>query len=229
MQVWDVLHAARWNTGRKNSAKSPVAHHRTTLLGYIFATKANIDNQKKVVKDQYLIHMSRQYGALRPTNGWDRFGGLGHPSKFQRVSRLAFVTAATSLTGGQPNFARCLTSVSWAGTLYNIQFWGLLSPDGILTGAKFTLRPSLAFSHGTITTQAGVSQALRRGTRNGITKLSQRAPPIFSWMAITLGIGTHSNYIIYHHIYDLAKIDIDLNQSFNGWRTDGRGQRDRQT
>jgi len=42
---------------------------------------------------------------------------LGHPSKFQQVSRLAFVTAATSLTGGQPNFARCL-AISWAGTLY---------------------------------------------------------------------------------------------------------------
>ena len=32
------------NTRRK---KSPSAHHRTTLLGYIFATKARIDNQKK--------------------------------------------------------------------------------------------------------------------------------------------------------------------------------------
>ena len=44
-------------------------------------------------------------------------GVLGHPSKFQRVSRIAFVTAATSLTGGQPHFARCL-AVFWAGILY---------------------------------------------------------------------------------------------------------------
>jgi len=29
--------------------------------------------------------------------------------------RLVFFIAATSLTGGQPNFARCL-AVSWAGT-----------------------------------------------------------------------------------------------------------------
>ena len=36
------------NTGRKNDAKkSPSGHHRTTLSGYIFATKACIDNQKK--------------------------------------------------------------------------------------------------------------------------------------------------------------------------------------
>jgi len=32
------------NTGRKNS---PCGHHHTTLLGYIFATEAHIDNQKK--------------------------------------------------------------------------------------------------------------------------------------------------------------------------------------
>ena len=68
--------------------------------------------------------------------GWDRFGSLGHPSKFQRVSRLTILTAATSLTGGQPIFARCLV-VSWAGTLY-IHFRGLLPPDRILPGAKFT-------------------------------------------------------------------------------------------
>jgi len=36
-------------------------------------------------------------------------------------------------------------------TLY-IHFWGLLPPYGILPGAKFTLRPSLAFSYnGSIT------------------------------------------------------------------------------
>ena len=66
---------------------------------------------------------------------------LGHPCKFQRVSRLAFVTAATSLTGGQPNFARCM-AVSWPGTLY-ILFRDLLPPDGILPRAKFTLCPSM--------------------------------------------------------------------------------------
>jgi len=70
---------------------------------------------------------------------------LGHPSKFQRVSRLGFVTAATSLNGSQPNFARCL-AVACAGTLY-IHFRGLLPRNGILPGAKFTLRPSLALSY----------------------------------------------------------------------------------
>jgi len=34
----------------------------------------------KNVKQQYLLHMSSQYGELRPTSGWDRFVSLGHPS-----------------------------------------------------------------------------------------------------------------------------------------------------
>jgi len=45
--------------------------------------------------------------------------------------------------------------------------------------------------HGT--PAAGVRQTLRRGTRNGITEISQRARPIFGWAAITLGIGPHSS------------------------------------
>jgi len=32
---------------QKSRQKSPAGHHRTTLLGYIFATKARIDNREK--------------------------------------------------------------------------------------------------------------------------------------------------------------------------------------
>ena len=42
----------------KSRQKSPSGHHRTTLSGYIFATKALIDNRKKGVKQQYVLHMS---------------------------------------------------------------------------------------------------------------------------------------------------------------------------
>jgi len=37
---------------------------------------------KKLLKQQYLLQISSQYGELQPTNGWDRFTSLGHPSKF---------------------------------------------------------------------------------------------------------------------------------------------------
>ena len=109
------------NTGCKNL---PSGHHRTTLLlGRIFATKTCIDNRKKLFNSN--ISAICRYNTVNfgpPTNGWDPFGNLGHPSKFQRVSGLGSVTAATSLTGGQPNFARCL-AISWGGTVY-IHFVG---------------------------------------------------------------------------------------------------------
>ena len=80
-------------------------------------------------------HDMANFGLLMAEIG----SGVWHPSKFQRLSRLGFVTAATSLNGGQPNFARSL-AVSWVGALY-VHFRGLLLPDGILPRAKFTLRP----------------------------------------------------------------------------------------
>jgi len=52
-----------------------------------------------------------------------------------------------------------------------------------------------ALLHGT--PAVGVSQTLRRVTRNGITELSQRAPPIFGRAAITLGIDPHSSYFLF--------------------------------
>ena len=48
MQVWNVLHAARCKCRtQKSRQKSPSGHHPTILSGYIFATKACIDNRKK--------------------------------------------------------------------------------------------------------------------------------------------------------------------------------------
>ena len=45
-----MLHAARWKyRTQKRCKKSPSAHHRTTLSGYIFATTVCIDNRKKLV------------------------------------------------------------------------------------------------------------------------------------------------------------------------------------
>jgi len=41
-------------------------HVYYTSTGYIFATKARIDNWKKLAKQQYLLHMSLQYGELGP-------------------------------------------------------------------------------------------------------------------------------------------------------------------
>jgi len=75
------------NTGRKNL---PSGHHRTTVSGCIFAitTKACIDKRKKIVQQQYLLHMTLQYGEHRPTRGWHR-SGLGTPANFNGFCVLA--------------------------------------------------------------------------------------------------------------------------------------------
>ena len=107
MQVWNVLHVAGWKyRTQKWRKKSPSGHHPTTLSGYIFATEACIDNRRKTIKQQYLLHMSSQSGELRRTSGWDPFGSLGQPSYFQRLPRLGSVTARHLVAlGRQPNYA----------------------------------------------------------------------------------------------------------------------------
>jgi len=37
------------NAGPEKSLKTPSGHHRATLSGYIFRTKAHIDNRKKLL------------------------------------------------------------------------------------------------------------------------------------------------------------------------------------
>ena len=54
---------------QKIAKNSPSAHHRTTLSGY----------------------MSSQYGELRPTSSWNRFGSVvwGNPANFNQFGFLA--------------------------------------------------------------------------------------------------------------------------------------------
>ena len=94
------------NTGcKKWRKKSPSEHHYTTSSSYIFVTMACINNRKKLVKQQYLLHMWSQYGEFRPISGWDLLASLGHPNKFQWLSSLGSITARHSSSGRQPNFA----------------------------------------------------------------------------------------------------------------------------
>jgi len=70
------------NTGRKNRQNG----HLRTIAQLCRTMSLQLRHVstigKKNVKQQYLSHMSSQYGELRPTSGWDRFGCLGQPSKF---------------------------------------------------------------------------------------------------------------------------------------------------
>jgi len=59
---------------------------------------------KKLVKQQYVLQMSSQYGDLWTTSGWDRFVSLGHSTKFQMLSRLGSITAWHVVVGGSQTF-----------------------------------------------------------------------------------------------------------------------------
>jgi len=125
--------------------------------------------------------MSPQYGELRPISGGDRLASLGHPIKFQQVSCLGFDSGATLFIDGQPNFAWCL-AVSWAATLYIHFRCPLMEFHHVQNSlcVRVLHSPILAaLLHGTAA--ASISQTSRRGTRNGITELPQRVPPIFGW------------------------------------------------
>jgi len=101
MQVWNVLHVARWKyRTQKWRKKSPSGQPSHNFVGlYLHNWGIYRQSEKKLVKQQYLLHMSAQHGELRPTSGWDRFGSLGHPSYFQRLPRLGSVTARHVVVG----------------------------------------------------------------------------------------------------------------------------------
>jgi len=140
MQVWNILHAARWNAGRK---KSLSAHHCTTLSGYFFAYKACIDNPKNVLKSNISPHVHNMvnFGPLTAEIDW-RVSGT--PANFNGFRVLASLLQGCRWT----EVNQALHNV-WPspGLVHYIYILGLLSPNGILPGAKFSLRPSLAFSY----------------------------------------------------------------------------------
>ena len=67
----------------------------------------------------------------------------GTPANFNRFHALALLLQRRSSTEANQTLHNVWSS---PGTLY-IHLWGLLPPDRILAHAKFTLRPSLAFSY----------------------------------------------------------------------------------
>ena len=98
MQVWNVLHVARWKyRTQKWRKKSPSGHHPTTLSGYIFATKACIDNRKKLVSSNISSTCPDNMVNFDPLAAEIVSGVWGTPATFNSC------TACSS--GRQPNFA----------------------------------------------------------------------------------------------------------------------------
>jgi len=133
------------NTGRKKIPKN--RHLGTTgqLCSAISSQLRHISTIGKNVKQQYLFHMSQNMVNFGPLTGEICWRVWGTPANFNWFRLLASLLHWRRSTGGQQKSAGCL-AVSWAGTQY-IHSWGFLSANGILPAAKFTLRPSLAFSY----------------------------------------------------------------------------------
>ena len=159
------------------------------------ATKAASTIGKKVLKQQYLPHMSSQIHSMA------NFGPLTAEivsGVWSQQISTGFASLLLLHRYRSPEANQTLHDVwPFPGLVHCIYILGgLFLLDGISAGATFTLYVQVlrspimaALLHGT--TAACVSHTLRRGARSGITELSQRAPPIFGWAAITLGVGPH--------------------------------------
>jgi len=148
--------------------KSPFARHRTTLSGCIFATKACIDNRKKNLLNAPICpHVPHNMSNCGPLTAEIASGVWGTRENFNWFRVLASLLQR----GRSPEANQTLHDV-WSSPelVHYIYIFGAFAPDRILPGTKLTLRPSLAFFYiGSVTARhssSGVSQTLRRGTRN---------------------------------------------------------------
>jgi len=171
MQVWNVPYALAENKGHNfcRAVSSQVKHISTIGKKLLNSNTSST-----------CTHNMENFGPLAAETG-SRV--VGNPSKFQQLSRLAFVSAASycsDVVHRRPTFGGFCSLTEFCQVQTSLCAQVLSSP--ILA----------ALLHGTPT--PGVSQTLQRGTRVGITELSQRAPPIFGWAAITLDIGPPSSF-----------------------------------
>jgi len=116
----------------------------------------------------------------------DRLVSLGHPGRFQPVSHLGFVTAATSLNRCQANFARFWPSPA---RLHYIYIFGGCCPVTEFCQVQNSLcvLQVLRSPIGSVTARQPSSG------REPNCGVEHRAPPIFGRATITLGIGPHSS------------------------------------
>jgi len=106
MQVWNVLHAARWKIqDAKKSPKIAIWAPSHNFVGYIFAIKARIDNRKNFLSSSMSSicpHNMVNFGPLTAEIG---SGVWGTPANFNWFYVLAALMHAASSSGHQPNFA----------------------------------------------------------------------------------------------------------------------------
>jgi len=177
------------NTGCKNDEKNCHMHTIAPLCRAISLQLCHVSTiGKKLVKHQYLFHMSLQYGKIRLISGWDQFGSWDTPANLNGF--LVLASYCSDITHQRP-IKLCTMFGRLLGWYIIYSFLGAVPPDGILPGAKFTLRPSLAFSYiGSVTAQHS-SSGRQPNFGAWYKEWNYRT---FGRAAITFGICPHSSF-----------------------------------
>ena len=149
MQVWNVLHAVCGKYSTQKIAKiSPSGHHRTTSLPVSSQLRHVSTIRKKLVKHQFCftcLHNMANFGPLTAEIG---LPVSGTPANFNGFRVLASLLQQCN----SPEVNQTLHYL-WLspGLVHYIYIFGDSCPpplsDGIMPGAKLTVRPSLAFSY----------------------------------------------------------------------------------
>jgi len=154
--------------------KLPPANHRTTLPGYIFATKACIDNRQKLLNSNIFSRCTHNMANFGPLTAEIRWRVWCTPAHFNGFRVLASLLQRRR----SPEVNQTLQDV-WpsSGLVQYIYIFWSYCPLTEFRHVQNSLRvqvlrsPIVAASlHST--RAADVSQTLRRDTRNGIRDLS---------------------------------------------------------
>jgi len=177
------------NTGHK---KSPKIRHLGTIAQLYLAESLQLRHVSTIGKNLLNTNISstRSYNMLnfRPLMAEIVSGVWGTPAaKFNGFRVLASLLQRHR----SPEANQTLYDVGRLLGCYAIYIY-IFGGSWPLT--KFCQVKNYVTSKSCVCYRIGTALQQRRHTRNGITELSQRAPPIFGWAAITLGIGPHSSF-----------------------------------
>jgi len=150
MEVWNVLHAACWkHRTQKSRQKSPSGHHRTALSGYIFATKACIDNRKKNLLSSNMSsrcpHNIVNFGPLAADIGLPVWGTAANFNGFHDLAALLHGSQVVSVSETLRHWTEVATYV-WQGD-HHVGHWPtfLVSLSYIVATASTAQHQQLSF------------------------------------------------------------------------------------
>jgi len=106
MQLWNVLHTARWNTGRKNCQKFAIYAPSHNFVGlYLRNWGTYRQSEKNPLNSNVSLICPHNMVNLGPLAAEICWRVWGTPANFNGFRAFGSVTARHSSSGRQPNFA----------------------------------------------------------------------------------------------------------------------------